>query len=76
MFDISTNKWTFIQSMNNARSGVSLVAHKKCLYALGGFNGYSRLNTGENSMYLNVSWRSRTQFKLMQSFNMSLILKR
>lgn len=32
--------------MGTARSGVSLVEHRGYLYALGGFNGTTRLSTG------------------------------
>ncbi|CAG9089117.1 unnamed protein product [Plutella xylostella] len=47
VFDPDSRQWTLIRSMQSPRSGVSLVAYRDCLYALGGFNGYSRLNTGE-----------------------------
>lgn len=47
MFDISTSQWSYIPHMSSARSGVSLVAFKNALYAIGGFNGYTRLTTGE-----------------------------
>nr|CAI5821417.1 unnamed protein product [Callosobruchus analis] len=47
MFDISTNQWSFIPQMQSARSGVSLIAFGNTLYAMGGFNGYTRLATGE-----------------------------
>lgn len=46
VFDADTKQWSFIRSMLSPRSGVSLIAYRDCLYALGGFNGYSRLNTG------------------------------
>lgn len=47
VFDPETKQWSFIRSMLSPRSGVSLIAYRDCLYALGGFNGYSRLNTGK-----------------------------
>lgn len=47
MYDVLANQWTFIPRMVSARSGVSLVAFKNTLYALGGFNGYTRLTTCE-----------------------------
>lgn len=46
VFDPDTKQWSFIRSMRSPRSGVSLIAYRDCLYALGGFNGYIRLNTG------------------------------
>lgn len=47
VYDPVTMQWTFLPQMNNPRSGVSLVAHKDSLYALGGFSGFTRLNSGE-----------------------------
>lgn len=47
VFDTSTNQWSYIKRMMTPRSGVSLVAHKNTLYAIGGFNGYNRLKTVE-----------------------------
>jgi len=51
VFDPSSNQWTYIHSMTSARSGVSLVAYRNCLYALGGFNGATRLNSG-NQLFI------------------------
>lgn len=47
VYDPLTNQWSFIPQMLSARSGVSLVAFQNTLYALGGFNGFTRLTTGE-----------------------------
>lgn len=47
VYDTFANQWTFIPHMLSARSGVSLIAFKNTLYALGGFNGFTRLTTGE-----------------------------
>lgn len=47
MYDVLANQWTFVPRMTSARSGVSLVAFKNTLYALGGFNGYTRLTSCE-----------------------------
>lgn len=47
VFDTSTNQWSYIKPMLSPRSGVSLVAYKHALYALGGFNGYNRLTSAE-----------------------------
>jgi len=33
--------------MNNRRSGVGVIAYNDCIYALGGFNGVTRMNSGE-----------------------------
>lgn len=46
VFDPATRQWSSLRGLRSPRSGVSLVAYRDCLYALGGFNGYSRLNTG------------------------------
>lgn len=47
VYDALTNQWSFIPQMMSARSGVSLVAFHNTLYAIGGFNGFTRLNTCE-----------------------------
>lgn len=47
VYDPSSKQWTFIPPMNSARSGVSLIALMGTLYAIGGFNGYTRLASGE-----------------------------
>lgn len=47
VYDTVTNQWSFIPHMISARSGVSLVAFRNTLYALGGFNGFTRLTSGE-----------------------------
>ena len=33
--------------MRSLRSGVSLIPYHGCLHAIGGFNGFNRLNTAE-----------------------------
>lgn len=33
--------------MRNRRSGIGVIAYKDEIYALGGFNGITRMNTGE-----------------------------
>lgn len=33
--------------MRNRRSGVSVISYRGSVYALGGFNGITRMNTGE-----------------------------
>lgn len=47
VYDTVTRQWSFISQMNSARSGVSLVSFHNTLYAIGGFNGYTRLASGE-----------------------------
>ena len=47
LYGSQENQWTFIHAMRSARSGVSLMPYHGCLYAIGGFNGFSRLNTAE-----------------------------
>lgn len=47
VYDTLTNQWSFIPHMISARSGVSLVAFRNAIYALGGFNGFTRLTSGE-----------------------------
>lgn len=42
-----TGQWTLITNMNSRRSGVGVIAYNDCIYALGGFNGVTRMNTGE-----------------------------
>lgn len=46
VYDPCVNQWSLIASMSSARSGVCLIGYKDSIYALGGFNGYSRLSTG------------------------------
>ena len=36
-----------IAAMRNRRSGVGVIAHSGMLYAIGGFNGITRMNNGE-----------------------------
>lgn len=43
--------------MTEARSGVSVVAFKDSIYAFGGFNGYSRLNSAEKYLVEQDEWR-------------------
>jgi kelch-like protein 10 len=43
------NRWDFVDCMTTPRSGVSLIAHDRYIYALGGFDGINRLYSGELS---------------------------
>lgn len=47
VYDINTKQWSYIAQMACPRSGVSLIAFGNTLYAIGGFNGYTRLASGE-----------------------------
>ncbi len=33
--------------MRNRRSGVGVISHDGCIFAIGGFNGITRMNNGE-----------------------------
>lgn len=57
VYDPSINQWSFITSMNEARSGVSLVAYNGYLYALGGFDGFERLPTCEQYLPSEGEWQ-------------------
>ena len=41
-----TDQWSRLQNMSSARSGVSLVTFQDNIYALGGFDGQDRLQSG------------------------------
>lgn len=47
MYDPDTRQWTLLNPMRNRRSGIGVIAYHGCIYALGGFNGITRMNTGE-----------------------------
>lgn len=42
--------------MRNRRSGVGVIAYNGMIYALGGFNGITRMNTGERYSPETRSW--------------------
>jgi kelch-like protein 10 len=44
--------------MRNDRSGVGVIAYKEEIYALGGFNGMTRMNTGEKYCPKSNSWKT------------------
>jgi hypothetical protein len=46
-YDPHLNKWTLIASMSHRRAGAGVVVLDGCLYALGGFDDNSPLNTCE-----------------------------
>jgi hypothetical protein len=47
VLDPNTDQWTFIHCLGDALSGISLVAYSNCPYALGGYNGFTILISGE-----------------------------
>ena len=42
--------------MRNRRSGVGVIAYNGMIYALGGFNGITRMNTGERYCPVRNTW--------------------
>lgn len=46
-YDPETNNWEILPHMLTRRSGVSCVSHRGFIYAIGGFNGLSRMKSGE-----------------------------
>lgn len=46
-YDPATNRWSQVCSMNTQRLGVAIGVLDGCLYAVGGSNGMSPLNTVE-----------------------------
>lgn len=48
-YDPEQDVWTPITTMTSPRSGIKLVAYCEYLYIIGGFNGNSRLATGQNT---------------------------
>lgn len=72
-YNPTTNQWTMIPPMRSQRSGVGqsplpvlredsslnsgVIAYRGSVYAIGGFNGTARLNTGERYNPVMNSWR-------------------
>lgn len=69
MFDTRYNQWSYIPQMISARSGVSLVVYENSLYALGGFNGYIRLTSGEKYVPGDSPWWTETSNMLTPRSN-------
>lgn len=44
--------------MRNRRSGIGVIAYKGEIYALGGFNGITRMNTGEKYCPNSNRWKT------------------
>lgn len=45
-YDVERDTWTPISEMTSRRSGLACIAHRGYVYAIGGFNGATRLSTG------------------------------
>ena len=45
-FDLETKQWTELSRMSAPRSGVSIINYHGAIYAIGGFDGEGRLNSG------------------------------
>ena len=53
-YDPVADQWTLLQPMTTSRSGVSMTVCEDKLYAIGGYDGATRLDSGifeENSFY-------------------------
>lgn len=74
MYDEVSNQWTFIPRMVSPRSGVSLVAHENTLFALGGFNGYTRLTTCEKYCPATASGWTETSDMLSPRSNFATVV--
>ena len=46
VYDPTVDQWTMIQPMSITRSGVAVCVYNGSLYAVGGFDGESRLKSG------------------------------
>ena len=56
------------------RSGVSCVAHRGCLYVIGGFNGLTRMNSGEKYEISTKSWTMvKEMFHPRSNFGLEII---
>lgn len=60
--------------MISRRSGVSCVAHKGSIYVIGGFNGLTRMNTGERYDPETKLWSSiREMYHPRSNFGIEII---
>jgi len=50
-----------IAQMRNRRSGIGVIAHDGFVYAVGGFNGITRMNNGEKYNPVTNSWSNITE---------------
>lgn len=74
MYDPELNIWSEIEEMRVRRSGLSCCCYGDCIYVLGGFNGVSRLNTGEKYSPSAASWSTVAEMNSARSnFAMEVI---
>ena len=57
-YDPELNKWEQLSSLKQKRNGNHLVASNGCLYAMGGYDGKTRLSSVERLNGLGQSWKS------------------
>lgn len=75
VYDTATKQWSYIPEMTSPRSGVSLVTFDNTLYAIGGFNGYTRLATGEKyTPDISVGWTEISEMLTPRSNFATVIL--
>ena len=46
VYDPEVDQWTMLQPMNTSRSGVSMTLCEDKIYAIGGYDGTNRLESG------------------------------
>lgn len=73
-FDPETGSWTILPNMISRRSGVSCVAYRDKIYAVGGFNGLSRIATAECFNPETDEWSSiREMYHPRSNFGLEVI---
>lgn len=73
-FDPETESWTILPNMISRRSGVSCVAYRDKIYAVGGFNGLSRIATAECFNPETDEWSSiREMYHPRSNFGLEVI---
>lgn len=61
------DQWTLITPMLTPRSGIRVLAYKTTIYAVGGFNGVSRLNTIERYNMKSNTWEPGPEMSTARS---------
>lgn len=56
VYDSVINQWSLINPMRSRRSGVSCIAYHGHIYVVGGFNGISRMCSGERFNPASNTW--------------------
>lgn len=56
VYDREVNQWTLINPMRSRRSGVSCISYHGHVYVVGGFNGISRMCSGEKFNPATNTW--------------------